>query len=61
MLGRREEAKRMKIVKGIGGGLTKFGTIVVMSALIAGVVGIVKPGHNHISTSSKIVKPGHKS
>ena len=51
----------MKIVKGIGGGLTKVGTFFVMVALIAGVVGIVKPGHDRPSTSSKIVKPGHKS
>jgi hypothetical protein len=51
----------MNITKKVGDGLTKVGVALVVSVLIAGVVGIVKPGHERPSPSSKIVKPGHRS
>lgn len=47
--------------KKVGDRLTKLGAALLMSALVVGVVGIVKPGHGKPDTSSKIVKPGHRS
>jgi hypothetical protein len=48
-------------IRKVGDRLTKVGATLLMSALIVGVVGIVKPGHGKPGTSSNIVKPGHKS
>jgi len=44
----------------LGVRLRKFGVVLMMSAAIAGVIGIVKPGHERPTPSSNIVKPGHK-
>jgi hypothetical protein len=56
----REEAGIMNKDRRIGQRLTKLGAFLMMSALVVGVVGIVKPGHDRPSDTSKIVKPGHK-
>jgi len=37
----------------------KFGVTAVAVMVLAGVVGIVKPGHQTIKSVPKIVKPGH--
>ena len=50
----------MKDNRKIGAILKKVGVTLMLSAAVAGILGIVKPGHEKPTSSTKIVKPGHR-